>query len=650
MGLRNVPTTIKDSTLAGFLRELRNAISDVSSQVDGLSRSTLTQTTSSGGGTAPPEPAPDLPVLTTLVLAVDPPNPAVGATVTLSASVVGNTPTGTVAFYDSTALLATVSVTDDLAIYTTSGFTQGTHSLYARYSGDARNYSSSSNLVTLVVGSVWDGPPPTPTSLTAEGVIGYVAIKWTNSYIGDRDVTEVWASLTDNVAVASKLGESAGSVFLHKPAAGSPTWYYWVRNRDAGGLYSAYYDPNAGTTSVIEGTVGSITTVTGTAPITVSSNPTTPIIAITAATTSAAGSMSAADKAKLDGISAGAAPGTVTSVGGTGTVSGLSLSGTVTTSGNLTLGGTLDLSLPPAIGGTTPAAGNFTTLGATGNTTLGDASSDTLTINGTAVSCPNNLNFDSNTLFIDATNNRVGVGTNSPLGPLEIAGSAGTVRVGATGDAVYFSRNGINYIVASGGANGALQFQTGGSIRRMDLNQNGAWSLRTAADSAKVSISLDNTVENALALDSSANLAVAGTLSSKTQVIKSAANNPFGSLNSITRATQVISVSGTTSTCTVTFNSVSSWTNAVIRVRCACTAGGGVSEGAAETIYYTRHVSSTTARTIVATNVTTSAGLVLSIAYGTGTATITATVATSVYVLWDVEVSNFISSSVLAFS
>lgn len=52
--------------------------------------------------------------------------------------------------------------------------------------------------------------------------------------------------------------------------------------------------------------------------------------------------------------------GTVTSVGGTGTVSGISLTGTVTTSGNLTLGGTLDLSSPPAIGGTTPAAGTFT--------------------------------------------------------------------------------------------------------------------------------------------------------------------------------------------------------------------------------------------------------------------------------------------------
>jgi hypothetical protein len=54
--------------------------------------------------------------------------------------------------------------------------------------------------------------------------------------------------------------------------------------------------------------------------------------------------------------------GTVTSVGGTGTVSGISLSGTVTTSGNLTLGGTLNLSSPPAIGNTTPSTGNFTTL------------------------------------------------------------------------------------------------------------------------------------------------------------------------------------------------------------------------------------------------------------------------------------------------
>jgi len=57
--------------------------------------------------------------------------------------------------------------------------------------------------------------------------------------------------------------------------------------------------------------------------------------------------------------------GTVTSVGGTGTVNGLTLTGTVTTSGDLTLGGTLDLSSPPAIGGTAPNTVNGTVINAT---------------------------------------------------------------------------------------------------------------------------------------------------------------------------------------------------------------------------------------------------------------------------------------------
>jgi hypothetical protein len=50
---------------------------------------------------------------------------------------------------------------------------------------------------------------------------------------------------------------------------------------------------------------GTVTAVTGTAPI-ASSGGTAPVISITAATTSAAGSMSSADKTKLDGIAAGA--------------------------------------------------------------------------------------------------------------------------------------------------------------------------------------------------------------------------------------------------------------------------------------------------------------------------------------------------------
>jgi len=51
---------------------------------------------------------------------------------------------------------------------------------------------------------------------------------------------------------------------------------------------------------------GTVTGVTGVAPISVTASSTTPEVSITAATTSAAGSMSSSDKSKLDGIATGA--------------------------------------------------------------------------------------------------------------------------------------------------------------------------------------------------------------------------------------------------------------------------------------------------------------------------------------------------------
>ena len=57
--------------------------------------------------------------------------------------------------------------------------------------------------------------------------------------------------------------------------------------------------------------------------------------------------------------------GTVTSVATTGTVNGITLTGgPITSSGTITLGGTLDLSSPPAIGSTAANTGAFTTLSA----------------------------------------------------------------------------------------------------------------------------------------------------------------------------------------------------------------------------------------------------------------------------------------------
>lgn len=102
---------------------------------------------------------------------------------------------------------------------------------------------------------------------------------------------------------------------------------------------------------------GTVTDVTGSAPI-ASSGGANPAISISQATTSTNGYLSSTDWNTFNNKGSG----TVTSVSGTGTVNGLTLTGTVTSSGSLTLGGTLDLSSPPAIGGTAPAAGTFTTL------------------------------------------------------------------------------------------------------------------------------------------------------------------------------------------------------------------------------------------------------------------------------------------------
>lgn len=83
---------------------------------------------------------------------------------------------------------------------------------------------------------------------------------------------------------------------------------------------------------------GTVTAVTGTAPV-VSSGGTTPAISMAAATTSVNGYLTSTD---WNTFNSKQPAGTyVTSVSGTGTVNGITLTGTVTSTGSLTLGGTL---------------------------------------------------------------------------------------------------------------------------------------------------------------------------------------------------------------------------------------------------------------------------------------------------------------------
>ncbi|MBR0346490.1 MAG: Ig-like domain repeat protein, partial [Rudaea sp.] len=110
------------------------------------SKGALTQTVNKGG--------------TTMTLTVNPSNANPGQTITLSATVFGDPPTGLVTFLDgatslgSSALTAT-STTSSVATFQTSSLGIGTHNLSATFAGDANNSASASAVVVVAV-----TPPP----------------------------------------------------------------------------------------------------------------------------------------------------------------------------------------------------------------------------------------------------------------------------------------------------------------------------------------------------------------------------------------------------------------------------------------------------------------------------------------------------------
>jgi hypothetical protein len=78
------------------------------------------------------------------------------------------------------------------------------------------------------------------------------------------------------------------------------------------------------------------------------------------------------------------------------------------------------------VGGNLLISGSTSTF--TNNVILGSASTSSVTLNAATVSTPNGVNFDSNTLVIDAANNRVGVGTATPAVSLHV-NSTNAIRI-----------------------------------------------------------------------------------------------------------------------------------------------------------------------------------------------------------------------------
>lgn len=161
--------------------------------------------------------------------------------------------------------------------------------------------------------------------------------------------------------------------------------------------------------------------------------------------------------------------GTVTSVSGTGTVNGITLTGTVTSSGSLTLGGTLSgVSLTSQVTGTLPVAN-----GGTGTATAFTAGSVVF------AGASGVYSQDNSTFFWDTTNKRLGLGNTDPGYRLDISsadttagiGYAARLRSNATAGAAAFqftnsgvtAQNGI--IIVSD--TGLMKFQADGASSAM---------------------------------------------------------------------------------------------------------------------------------------------------------------------------------------
>lgn len=127
-----------------------------------------TWTVSSTGGATP----------TTTTLGAAPNPTTAGQTVTLTATVSGSSPTGTVQFKDgATNLGSAVTLSGGIATLATSTLSVGTHSITALYSGDTNNAGSTSSAVNEVINAVpVGGAVAQPIPTLSEGALVLLAL------------------------------------------------------------------------------------------------------------------------------------------------------------------------------------------------------------------------------------------------------------------------------------------------------------------------------------------------------------------------------------------------------------------------------------------------------------------------------------------
>lgn len=132
---------------------------------------------------------------------------------------------------------------------------------------------------------------------------------------------------------------------------------------------------------------------------------------------------------------------------------------------------------------------------AAGSVTLGDAAGDALTVNSSAITIPNGLSFDTDVLSIDATNNRVGIGTTTPTQQFSVVAPAATdaqalLRAPSTNKSV------LNFGDTASDTVGAIQYDhttdamifLANGAEDMRILSNGNVGIGTASPSVKLAV------------------------------------------------------------------------------------------------------------------------------------------------------------------